>query len=536
MSSVTVERLVTELVFQGDIEAYDRATITVAGLSEAAFAAAAALAGLAATTAAEITQYARLGEGLGVGVQGARELSAVFIALGADTNDVSDALQTVSDYALEAATGNKEWVKTFKAAGVEISALKGKNPDEILEVVADGIQSLGSAAERAAAASRIFGDDVGRKLLPLLVQGSEGIKRMREEARIFGGVITDEAAKSAVELEGDLRRLRYASDALRMRFGIALMPTLRLLTHDILEWVQANKEWVALKLDKAADSLKHAFAALTGPIGGTVVAIGGLLASARAAQIAIKMLSLAVGTGEGGLALKLAPLVAPAGVLLLFVAAIEDLMYAAEGGPSVFADLADALGFGSEFRNALSETKGMLGDAAKFAAAFGDSFVEAIDKIYDKFPLLKKISEAMSWIDSNIGLLLVGGNLSDLPGVVAEDQAQRGKSARRGFQKATTALESGQFGFSDVLNSIQLMIDENISSVFRGGRRGQQVNIGGSSVTLDELYGLPGQNRVLTNVTINANGLSAAEAETVVRNVLDAEVRGANDAASQGTR
>lgn len=522
MSEVVIERLVTQLVFQGDIAAYDRASITVAGLSEAAFTATVALTGLAASTAKEVTQYARLGEGLGIGTQGARELSAVFIALGSDANDVSDALQTVSDYALEAATGNKEWVKTFTAAGVNISNLRNKKPDEILEVVADGIASLGSAAERAAAASRIFGDDVGRKLLPLLVQGSEGIKRMREEARIFGGVITEEAAKSAMELEGDLRRLTYASQELRIRFGMELAPTLRLLTKDILDWVMANKEWVDMKLDYAADSLKHAFAALTGPIGLTVSAIGGLSLTAAAATAAFRALAFSLGYSAGGLAAALSPMVAPAGVLLLFVMAIEDLMYAAEGGPSVFGDLAKSIGVDSEFQAALKSMKTMLGEASDFAKAIGGNFAESVREMIAQIPMLETLQPYIQAFQRGTKYALKKVELST-------------ESAARGYRKATDALERDEW-FDN--------IDETLPQRTMGGSPSMagtaHLTLGTKMAGYALEAGLGAYNWMagtqIGTVNINASGLSAAEAETVVRNALDAEVRGANDAAAQGAR
>jgi hypothetical protein len=227
VADTIVERLITQLVFDGDVAEFERAESAVGGLSAAAFAAVAAMSALAASTAAEITVFRRLSSGLGVTTQDAREIGAVFATTGAEINDVSDALQTLSDYSLEAMNGNQTWVDTFKQIGVAAADLKGKKPDELLEVVADGFERTGDVVKRAATASQLFGDDVGRKLLPLLIKGADGIRDLRMEFQLFGGVLTEEDAIAAETLTHDLRLLGYMVDGLKTRIGVGLMPVLQ---------------------------------------------------------------------------------------------------------------------------------------------------------------------------------------------------------------------------------------------------------------------------------------------------------------------
>ena len=72
-------------------------------------------------------------------------------------------------------------------------------PGRAFEDLADEVMSAGDAGEQAAKAYEIFGRQ-GKDLLPLLKQGSAGIKRQREEARKLGLVMSQESAEAAAEL------------------------------------------------------------------------------------------------------------------------------------------------------------------------------------------------------------------------------------------------------------------------------------------------------------------------------------------------
>lgn len=523
MADQVVERLITQLVFEGDLKQYESATGLVTGLSSAVFAMNAAFAGTAASVAQELTVMSRLGEGLGIGTQAAREMSQVFIALGSDMNDVSDALQTIADYGLEAASGNEEWIRTFSRAGVEFKRFKGANPVEILEITADGIAGLANSSERAAAASRLFGDDVGRKLLPLLVRGAKGLEDMRAEARLFSGVVTEEAAASAVELTTELRRLGYFFN-MKTHIGIALIPVLRDVTTGMLDWVNANRDWLDQKIGHTIDALTHTFEALTKPLGFALTALGGLYVSARAAA-AIQSLSAALSVTTG-LGFSLGPLVGPAGLLILTYLAVEDLVYAANGGPSVFAEWAASLGAESEFRTSLVVTRDLI---TEIAGAVTD-MLAAMDRAFNSEANLFNAfhdpetgqSLPWNWLTGRGFQVVDEGQPTDvglkrvLGGTGGDGGYNRGAQAVTDWLRRTRSGEmagfpSGSFTGQDLPDPV----DRSYQGALGHGARG--------GLTIE-------------NLTIHADGLTRDEAQALVNESLRREVTAAYDDADAGER
>ena len=556
MADTIVERLITQLVFDGDVAEFERAESAVGGLSAAAFAAVAAMSALAASTAAEITVFRRLSSGLGVTTQDAREIAAVFATTGAEINDVSDALQTLSDYSLEAMNGNQTWVDTFKQIGVAAADLKGKKPDELLEVVADGFERTGDVVKRAATASQLFGDDVGRKLLPLLIKGSHGIRDMRMEAQLFGGVLTEEDAIAAENLTHDLRLLGYMVDGLKTRIGVGLMPVLQDLVGDTLEWVDANKDWLGLKIGQTVDFLTASFRLLTSPLGLVVGGIGGLYAAKTAAS-AVGTLAKALGFGELALGAAVGGLTTAA-VLPALVALIgQDLYFAMQGLPSVTGDAAKALGKDSEFQIALIGARDLLRESSDFAIAFAGAI-----KSLAESPDLPDWMLTLMGNNPNVG---TEGGLLHLMGVpkqepfMTDEEIDTGAAilmerAAGGYAKASRYLASNDAGvrnaaLSQVGFSAGAALLDPYGITGLSGPNGLPNAIPAMSEAWNSLgpsadesfrnsayYGNMGAGRGDTNITVNANGLNAAEAEALARRVIQTEVSEAYDNSNGGTR
>ncbi len=131
----------------------------------------------------------RSAAGLGVSAEAVQELEYTFKQFRLESDDVADALATLSGEAQEIKDGTKKAAEAFDLFGVSVRSLRGKSPDQLFELVADRIRRIEDPTARSARAVAVFGDDLGRKLLPLLIQGGEGLDQYARKAHALGVVL-----------------------------------------------------------------------------------------------------------------------------------------------------------------------------------------------------------------------------------------------------------------------------------------------------------------------------------------------------------
>jgi hypothetical protein len=395
--------------------------------------------------------------------------------------------------------------------------------------------------KRAATASQLFGDDVGRKLLPLLIKGADGIRDLRMEAQIFGGVLTEEDSVAAENLTHDLRLLGYMMRGLKTQIGLALIPEVQDLVTATLEWVDVNKEWLQLKIGQGIDVVTAAFRALTSPLGMVVVGFGALQAAWGAAK-AVQALTAALGMGAGGLGVSVAALASP--VMLAAVAALigQDLYNAMRGIPSVTGDAAAALGAGSEFQLALIGLRDNVSAALVFVGALGPAVAGMVGDLISAIPGLERFNDAMSYAASLMPEAPPGGWMQG-----AADLFERSAG---GYRKAASYLSSED---PEVRNAALTVVRGSMNQAFDPfgafGLAARSKRSEGEAAALQTLgraaddsyresmyYGNMGAGPKPITVTINANGLSASEAEAMSRRVIREELVEAYDAGNGGLR
>lgn len=156
-------------------------------------------------------QVQRMADSLGVGVETVQELQFTFSRFGLQQKDVNDALATLADRAQDAIDGTKSIQEDFQAIGISVDQLRGRNPAQLMRLVADAIARTEDPSKRAAAAVRILEDEIGQRLLPLLTQGSQGFDRFAEQANRFGLVLDEALVRKGAEAAGELDTLRLAA-------------------------------------------------------------------------------------------------------------------------------------------------------------------------------------------------------------------------------------------------------------------------------------------------------------------------------------
>lgn len=131
----------------------------------------------------------------GLGVQKTQEFNAVMRDAGLQSQDTADALISLRDRAEDAAAGAQGAKDDFALLGITASELKGKNLDETFNLVADAVKNSSNETQAAVAAQRLFGDEIGRSLIPVLKKGSQGINNLRKEATTLSVEFVESSTK-----------------------------------------------------------------------------------------------------------------------------------------------------------------------------------------------------------------------------------------------------------------------------------------------------------------------------------------------------
>lgn len=136
-----------------------------------------------------------------------------------------------------------EQARVFSALGIAVKDADGnlRKSSDVLMDFADVFKAMKGSPEAMAAGFSLFGRSF-QDLVPLLSQGSEGIREAGEELEAFGGVISTEAGQRAEEFNDNLTRLETAAKALAVQVASDLLPDLVRLTDNFVAMTQEGDQ------------------------------------------------------------------------------------------------------------------------------------------------------------------------------------------------------------------------------------------------------------------------------------------------------
>ncbi len=214
----------------------------------AVVAAAAGLFGLAEAARRYIDDLDEMAQSVGVNTQFFAELTAAAKLGGAEMQDVGASVGILQKRIVDARGGNEEAVKSFKALGINLRDLKKLPTEAILMKMADGLKGVDDPAKRVSLALDLLGRG-GKKLIPTLIGGSEAMVGLGDEAREFGLVPGQDAIDAANAMELSMARLKGIVGGLALQVGTALMPVVTDVAKRLMEWVKANRDLIATRID-----------------------------------------------------------------------------------------------------------------------------------------------------------------------------------------------------------------------------------------------------------------------------------------------
>ena len=172
---------------------------------------------------------------------GAAAVGAAMVKASKDTAEEMDAIDKGSQRMKISAQSYQELAHAAGLSGVEMSTLekaakKLEGTDLNLDDALDQIYSLGTAEERAAKASELFGDSVAYQMTPMLNASAEDMAAMRQEAHDLGLVMSDEAVANGAAMGDMFAKVEESLSALKSGLVAEFMPYVM----EILQWIIDN--------------------------------------------------------------------------------------------------------------------------------------------------------------------------------------------------------------------------------------------------------------------------------------------------------
>ena len=156
-------------------------------------------------------QLSQLAPTLGMTTDELQKYEYIFARQGLEIDDVADAFATLADRTEDALAGTESMIEDFRLVGITVDQLRGKNPEQLFMLFADAVSKTEDKNRALTSIVRNLGDDLGRKLAPALMQGSEKMREMKKEAEDLGMVIEeaqiDKLADAVVDMEIASKRL-----------------------------------------------------------------------------------------------------------------------------------------------------------------------------------------------------------------------------------------------------------------------------------------------------------------------------------------
>jgi hypothetical protein len=171
-------------------------------------------------------EIGKLANRLDISTNSLSELKYVAGACGVEFSTLTISLEQMAMRISDAARNSGEAQDALRLLGLSANELSQLAPNEQISRIAEELLRVRDASDRTKLAIKLFGSE-GTALLPILEQGADGIKRLREEAKALGLSLSRDDCAAIAKFNEELAKLQAVMTSL---ITSVLVPILPLLT------------------------------------------------------------------------------------------------------------------------------------------------------------------------------------------------------------------------------------------------------------------------------------------------------------------
>lgn len=242
----------------------------------------------------------RLADTFKITTESVSTMAYAFDTAGVSFEEFSSVLDGVAGHVRAAADANERLINV--AGAMNGRQLIGMGLDKQLEAIADDFARITKPIDQATEAQRLFGA-AGTRLIPVLAQGAEGIRKLKAEGAARGFAMGREEAQQSAEVMKAWNVTLMEVGVTIRQIGAALLPTtdqtkslsdvVRGMFQATREWVAENKNLIILAAEVAGGMILAGIAlkAFGTALGVASIAIKGVIIGLKGIGLALTMLT-----------------------------------------------------------------------------------------------------------------------------------------------------------------------------------------------------------------------------------------------------
>jgi len=256
---------------------------------------------------------------------------------GGSASSMTSSLENLSKIASESARGVGAGVEVFGMLGLSATDANGqiKSSTVLMEEVADKMSQLSTQSEKIEFASKL---GISSDTIVALQQGSEALRKQRDEAIQLGFALDKNATKSAAEFNDEFLRVSKIITGVSSAIATGLMPEITEMMKAFKDWFVVNKDVIKQNLQGFLNSVIKSFKAMF-DIVKRVANVLNVMAQAvggwKNALVGLGVILTAINVK-----ILLLPILMTALAVAVFLA-IEDIITYFQGGESAIGDFID---------------------------------------------------------------------------------------------------------------------------------------------------------------------------------------------------
>ncbi len=153
-------------------------------------------------------------------------------------------LQEAADAFKAAQSPQAQALFELQKFGIDIDRASKGGVEGLLEI-SDAFQKIENPSQKARVAMRLFGEDAGVKLIPLLNGGRKAIDEYRKTLEESGAIATKQDIANAEAYSRAILNLKTATSGVQLTIGRALTPDLTKVSQELTAWLIKSREEIA---------------------------------------------------------------------------------------------------------------------------------------------------------------------------------------------------------------------------------------------------------------------------------------------------